>query len=85
FGNSIDMLDMLAKIPSDTVVMGNIDPAGEFKNGTPQSIRKATLQLMEKCCSHPNFIISSGCDIPPLSKWENIDAFFSAVTEFYSR
>ena len=63
--------------------MGNVDPAGQFCNGTPESIRKATLQVMEACCEHPNFVISSGCDIPPRSKWENIDAFFAAVKEYY--
>ena len=26
---------------------------------------------------------TSGRDIPPMSKWENIDAFFVAVSEYY--
>lgn len=85
FGNAIDMVDMVEKFPADEVIMGNIDPAGEFRNGTTASIRQATLDLMEKCCSHPNFVISSGCDIPPLSGWDNIDAFFAAVNEFYGK
>lgn len=85
FGNAIDMAEMMAHIPPDTVAMGNVDPAGEFRNGTPQSIRAATLAVMEACCQYPNFVISSGCDIPPLSRWENIDAFFAAVREFYSK
>ena len=85
FGNAVDMKEMLEKMPSDVVVMGNINPAGEFRNGTPESIYKATTALMEKCCmAHPNFVISSGCDIPPMAKWENIDAFFSAVKDFYA-
>ena len=83
FGNAIDMADAIALVPEDTVVMGNIDPAGEFRNGTPESIRKATIDLLERCGGHKNFVISSGCDIPPLSKWENIDAFFAAVAKFY--
>lgn len=83
FGNAIDMEQMLEKVPADVVVMGNVDPAGEFRNGTVESIRKATLDVMERCCKHPNFVISSGCDIPPMSKWENIDAFFAAADEFY--
>ena len=83
FGNSIDIADMLAKFPSDVVVMGNVDPARQFKNGTPESIREATLDVMKRCCSHKNFVISSGCDIPPASPWANIDAFFAAVKEFY--
>ncbi len=82
FGNAVDMAELMEKIPQDVVVMGNVDPAGEFKNGTPQSIKKATRELMQKCGGYINFVPSSGCDIPPLSKWENIDAFFSAVEEF---
>ena len=85
FGNAIDMAEMLKHIPADTIVMGNVDPAGQFRNGTPESIRTATLSLMEKCCTYPNFVISSGCDIPPMSKWENIDAFFRAVADFYGK
>lgn len=85
FGNAIDMTEMMTHIPAGTVAMGNVDPAGEFRNGTPQSIRAATLAVMEACCKYPNFVISSGCDIPPLSRWENIDAFFAAVREYYSR
>ena len=84
FGNAIDMEEMMAHIPADTVAMGNIDPASQFKDGTPESIREATLDLMNRCCEkYPNFVISSGCDIPPMSKWENIDAFFAAVKEYY--
>lgn len=83
FGNSISMEEMLKHIPQDTVAMGNVDPAGQFRNGTTDSIRKETLDIMKACCKHSNFVISSGCDIPPMSKWENIDAFFAAVSEFY--
>jgi len=85
FGNAIDMAEMMSLVPSDTLVMGNIDPAGQFRNGTPESIREATLSLLEKCKAYPNFVISSGCDIPPMSDWNNIDAFFKAVSDFYSK
>jgi uroporphyrinogen decarboxylase len=85
FGNSIDMAEMMTHIPSDTIAMGNVDPAAQFRNGTPESIRNETLDIMSKCCAYGNFVISSGCDIPPMSKWENIDAFFSAVGEYYGK
>ena len=79
------MPDALAKIPGDTVVMGNVDPAGELFGGTPESVRAATLNVMESCRGHNNFVVSSGCDIPPLTPWDNIDAFFGAVKEFYAQ
>jgi uroporphyrinogen decarboxylase len=83
FGNAIRMEDMLPNIPSTIVVLGNVDPAGQFRNGTPESIREATLSVLNQCKPYHNFVISSGCDIPPLSKWENIDSFFHAAKEFY--
>ena len=83
FGNAIDMADMMTKFPGDTVVMGNVDPAGVLRQGTPETVREATLAVMGKCCDYPNFVISSGCDIPPATPWENIDAFFGAVEEYY--
>ena len=79
------MREMLDKFPADVPVMGNVDPAGEIRLGTPESVRAATLSVMEACCSCPNFVISSGCDIPPAAPWENIRAFFAAVEEYYAR
>jgi uroporphyrinogen decarboxylase len=77
------MQEMLEKFPADIPVMGNVDPAGVLRMGTPESVKEATLAIMEKCCGHPNFVISSGCDIPPMTPWENIDAFFETVDQFY--
>lgn len=85
FGNAVKMEEMMAQMPADIPAMGNVDPAGQFRGGTPESIREETLAIMNACCKYPNFVISSGCDIPPASKWENIDAFFKAVDEFYGR
>ena len=83
FGNAIDMADIMPLVPADCVAMGNIDPAGEIKNGTPESVRAATTALMESCASYPNFVPSTGCDVPPMAPWENIEAFFDAVDSFY--
>jgi uroporphyrinogen decarboxylase len=86
FGDAVNMADMVKKVPENVLVMGNISPSAQFLGGTPESIRKNTLQVMADCCpGHPNFVISSGCDIPPLAPWENIDAFFAAVAEYYGK
>jgi len=85
FGNAIKLADMLPLIPGDKIVMGNVDPAGQFRNGNPDSVREATLAVLEQCAAYPNFILSSGCDIPPVSPLANIDAFFTAAAEFYAQ
>ncbi len=83
FGNAVNITDILDKMPNDRVIMGNIDPAGEFRNGTVESITNVTKDLLYKTQNYDNFIISSGCDIPPLSKLENIEAFMHVCKEFY--
>ncbi len=84
FGNAVDMeKDIIANVPADTLVMGNIDPAGVLRMGTPAEVREKTLALLSQCAKYPNFLLSSGCDIPPLTPWENLDAFFAASEEFY--
>jgi uroporphyrinogen decarboxylase len=84
FGNGVDMRKVCRKMPEDVLVMGNVDPAGVLLQGTPEKVRTATMKVMEECTPYPNFVISSGCDIPPMTPWENIDAFFDAAVEFYA-
>lgn len=84
-GNIVDMEQALDALPEDAVVMGNIDPAGVLRNGDAKTVREETIKLLERCSGHRNFIISSGCDIPPLTPVENIQAFFDAVNEFYQK
>lgn len=84
FGDSVDMKVILAKTPEDVLAMGNVSPAVAFVAGTPETVREETLKVMNECGSNRNFWISSGCDIPPQTKPENIKAFFDAVEEYYS-
>lgn len=84
FGNAIKMSEMMPHIPSNVIAMGNVDPTTQFKNGTPEGIKAETKRIMAECAEYKNFVISSGCDIPPSTPWENIDAFFKAAEEFYA-
>lgn len=81
FGDAIDLVSLLEKMPSDIPVCGNISPTAEFLNGTPESIYHATIALCERCKQYPNFVVSSGCDIPPAASWDNIHAFFKACED----
>jgi len=85
FGNALDMEEIMKNAPADALCMGNIDPAGLFASGTPQDMRAAVFDLMDKCAKYPNFLISSGCDIPAHASWENIHAFYDAVAEYNAK
>ena len=80
FGNAVDMRDILDKAPETCLCMGNIDPAGEFTQGTADSMKAAVLSLMESCGKNRNFLPSSGCDIPPKASWDNIHTFFDTLS-----
>lgn len=82
FGNKIDMEEALKEVPADALAMGNLDPVSLFKMSGPEEIKKVTRQLLEATRSYPNFVLSSGCDIPPYTPLANIDAFYTALEEF---
>ena len=79
FGNAIDMANIINKVPADRLVLGNVDPATQFARGTQESIIESTRNLLAKMNGHSNFVLSSGCDIPPRTPLANIDAFFAAA------
>jgi len=83
FGNAVDMTEMMPLIPDDIFASGNVDPSSKFRNGTRGEVIEATQKLLESCAKYPNFIPSSGCDIPPATPLENIDAFFEVIADFY--
>lgn len=82
FGNKIDMISALDDTPQEILVMGNIDPVGIFKQATAQEVYDTTLELLNKTTDRNNFIISSGCDVPPGTSFENIKAFYRAVNDY---
>lgn len=85
FGNQIDMIETLDKVPSDKLVLGNLDPVMAFKMSLPLRMYELTTELLEKTKKYPNFIISSGCDTPPNVPQANIEAFYKAVSDFNNK
>ena len=72
-------------MPSTALAMGNIDPVSVFKDGTPEMMRTTVIDLLEKMKPYPNFVLSSGCDTPPHTPFENIDAFFKALNDYNAK
>lgn len=81
-GNRADMVEVLEACPADLPVMGNIDPVGVIRQGTPEQVKAAVRELLDKISAYDNFILSSGCDVPPHVPFQNITAFYEAVREY---
>jgi uroporphyrinogen decarboxylase len=85
FGNRINLIRVLQQLPADIIIMGNIDPVGVFKLSSPEQIKKLVMTLLHDTAQFPNFVLSSGCDIPPGVPMENIAAFYEALAEFNNK
>jgi uroporphyrinogen decarboxylase len=82
FGAPMDIVAALGAVGPDVILGGNLDPTAVFHRGTPQAISDVTRALLEATRSYKNFIISSGCDIPPGTPLASLNAFYRAVAEF---
>ena len=77
----IDMEESIKKIPQDVLLIGNLDPVKVFLQGTPESVKEDTIELMEKMKPYRNFVMSSGCDLPLETPDKNLKAFIEATRE----
>ena len=82
FGNKCRMEEVIRDVPPTALAMGNIDPVSVFKDGTPDEMRHAVADLLEKMKAYPNFVLSSGCDTPPHTPMANVNAFFEALAAY---
>ena len=82
FGNRADMVEALKACPPDLPVLGNIDPVGIFQQASPEQVYTAVSALLEKTAPYDNFILSSGCDVPPHTPIDNIKAFYRALADY---
>jgi uroporphyrinogen decarboxylase len=85
FGEASDMRTMLERMPRNYLIMGNISPAKVFNGDSTEHVRLETLRLLQNCGDYNNFLISSGCDIPPGVDLDNVTTFFKTVEGFYYR
>ncbi|MCP5521666.1 MAG: uroporphyrinogen decarboxylase family protein [Verrucomicrobiales bacterium] len=79
FGSPMDLSRAVKEVAADRLILGNLDPAAVLVQGTPDQVANATRTLLAEMRGHTNFVISSGCDLPPETPVANLDAFFATV------
>lgn len=75
----MDIVAALAKAPPKVVLCGNLDPSAVFCQSSPEQVRLRVGELLAATKSFPNYVVSSGCDLPPRTNLENLDAFYEAL------
>jgi len=74
----VDFGAVIKRVPEDVVLIGNINPVEMMLQSSPEEVYEKTKNLMAALDGHSNFILSTGCDLPEDTPFENLDAFMSA-------
>ncbi|MDX9974338.1 MAG: uroporphyrinogen decarboxylase family protein [FCB group bacterium] len=74
----VDLKAVVERVPEDVLVIGNICPATTMLSGSTEEVRGEVEALLKRMAPHPNFVLGTGCDLPPETPLENIEAFMRA-------
>lgn len=74
----VDLKTVAERVPESVAVIGNICPATTMLSGSPADVQREVRALLDRMEPHPNFILSTGCDLPQETPLENIAAFMEA-------
>lgn len=74
----VDLAAVAGALPPDVVVMGNVNPTGNILKGRPCDVEDDVAMILHEMSSYPNFVLSTGCDLPQEAPLENIEAFMRA-------
>jgi uroporphyrinogen decarboxylase len=74
----VDLKKVAGMVPENVLVIGNINPTNTMCGGTPESVEKEVSELLRTMDPYPNYVLSTGCDLPFETPAENIDAFMRA-------
>jgi len=78
----VDLPKAARALNEDVAIMGNINPTGTIFSGSPGEVETEVNDLMKQMEPFPNFILSTGCDLPQDTPLENINAFMKAGRQY---
>lgn len=80
--NVASLYDCKNKVGDRVRIMGNVDPSGIMYVGTPEDVRKATMECIRQAHDNPKgYIICSGCSLPIETPFENIQAMLDTARD----
>jgi uroporphyrinogen decarboxylase len=70
--HAIDLAEARAILGDRLCLMGNVHPIDILWNGTPESVRDASMECIAKAGTEGRFILSGGCEVPRDTPISNI-------------
>ena len=84
WGKQTDIANVIARVGERICLMGNVNPLEVGVRGTPEQVRLATLDILEKSRGN-GLILSVGGGVSPGMPRANILAMHAALAEFNAR
>lgn len=71
----VDLPRVAERVDGKVILFGNINPTGHILRSKPEAVEKEVMQLLKAMEPYSNFVLSTGCDLPQETPFENIEAF----------
>jgi uroporphyrinogen decarboxylase len=84
WGKQTDIADVIRRVGGRICLMGNVNPLEIGVRGTPEQVRRATLDVLEKSRGE-GLILSMGGGVSPGMPRANLLAMQAALAEFNAR
>jgi uroporphyrinogen decarboxylase len=81
----VNMEDTIKRLPDDILLIGNIDPVNSVAFATKEELIKAVNSLLKTMEQRSNFVLSTGCDLPPETSLENLTMFIDLAKDYHGR
>ena len=78
---AVDFPAAAQRMPDDVVLIGNLDTVTVMNQMNADEVYVAARDLLAAMAPHPNFILSSACDLPLDTPHANIDALLQAARD----
>ena len=63
------------------VIRGNLDPSAVLLSGTPDQVYRKSVEVIRAAGVGGGLILGSGCDVAPVTPFENLDAMMAAAKD----
>lgn len=85
FDHAVDPAAARAAAGRDIALMGNVDPVKLMMMGTPEQVTQRSYEIIDAAGRDGGLILSTGCETPISSPFENVLAMGRAGRDYWTR
>jgi uroporphyrinogen decarboxylase len=82
FGPDVDPAFAKERVGDQMCLLGNLAPTGVLRDGTPEEVKAACRQVIEKAAPGGGFILGSSGSVARFTPMENLEAMVSACEKY---